>query len=182
MKSLVIGLFILGLTSLSYSQNKNGEVKEIELEDMIVNSLNKDYLNHVSEENKITDFVKELQYQAAKYDITECSGYDGRSNFFKVAFKGDKGKILAIYDKNGKIVKTAERYKDVILPKDIIKYVLTDYPKSTFLKMVYTVNYGGGSDIMKTYKIQILNGNSKKNLRIISNGNVDKSITMSKVN
>jgi hypothetical protein len=182
MKTLAIGLVVLGFTSLGFAQNMNDETKEIELEDLIVNSSNKDYFNNVSEEYKMTDFVKELQYQAAKYNVSDCSSFDGRSEFFKVSFKGNKGKILATYNRNGKIVKTSERYKDVILPKDIIKSVLSQYPNSDFLKVTYTVNYNHQKDVEKTYKIQIMRDNLVKNLKITSDGNLNKTVTMSIVN
>lgn len=39
MKNLVIGLFVLGLTSLGFSQNKKGEVKEVNLNDVVITVL-----------------------------------------------------------------------------------------------------------------------------------------------
>ncbi len=177
MKKLVFGLFVLGLTSLGFSQNKIEEIKEIELEDLVISSINKDYIKKVVD-NSTADFVKLMELNAASYDIAKCPDFDGRSDFFQVLLKGDKGEILASYDKNGKIVKTTEYYRDVIIPKNIPASIFSRYPKSTILKLVYTVDYDNQKDVVRTYKIQIMNGNLKKNLKITSVGNVNQSITM----
>lgn len=181
MKNLAIGLFILGLTSLGYSQNFHDESEEVVFEDILVYSLNKKYINEVMD-NVNSDHVKDLEFNAANYNITKLKEFDGRSEFFKVLFKGDNGKILATYDSKGKIVSTSERYKDIALPVNITKSILSQFPNSNFLKVVYTVDYNHLEDIKKTYKIQIVHNDYKKTLKIHSDGNLDKTVTMSIVN
>jgi hypothetical protein len=181
MKKLAIGLFILGLTSQGFSQNTKSEVEVVNLKDVVLSTANMNYLAKVLN-NTMSDQVKLLEENAAKFDITVLPEYDGHKEAFKTIFRGNEGYIIATYDHNGNILKTSERYKDIALPKNIIKSILREYPKSDFLKVVYTVDYNHQKDVKKTYKIQIIKDNLVKNLKISSDGNIDKTVTMSIVN
>jgi hypothetical protein len=181
MKNLVIGLFVLGLTSLGFSQNVNGEVEEVKLKDIVVANVNLGYLEKVQDKT-MSDHVKLLEQKASTFNVSSLPEFDGRKESFKTIFRASKGYIIATYNHNGMILKTRERYSDIKLPKQLIKSVLSQYPNSDFLKVVYTVNYNHQKDVKKTYKIQIMKDNLIKNLKISSGGNIDKTVTMSIVN
>ena len=181
MKNLVIGLFVLGLTSLGFSQNTNSNVEEVKLESVTVTPRNLSYLDKVQDKS-MSDHVKFLEDKASVYNVCELPEFDGRKESFKTIFRASKGYIIATYSNNGMILKTRERYSDIKLPKTVIKSVLSQYPNSDFLKVVYTVDYDHQKDVKKTYKIQIMKDNLIKNLKISSGGNIDKTVTMSIVN
>jgi len=181
MKKLAIGLCILGLTSLGFSQNTNTEVEEVKLKDIVLANVNLGYLEKVQDKT-MSDHVKFLENKASVFNVRELPEFDGRKESFKTIFRGSKGYIIATYDHNGKILKTTERFKDIKLPKSLIKSILSEYPNSDFLKVVYMVDYNHQKDVTKTYKIQIMKDNLVKNLKISSDGNIDKTVTMSIVN
>ncbi len=181
MKNLVIGLFVLGLTSLGFSQNTNSEVEEVQLEGVVVSDVNLNYLEKV-QDNTTSDHVIFLENEASIFDIKGLAEFDSRKESFKVIFKGSKGYIIADYDSNGKIIKTLERYKDIKLPKNMIKSVLSQYPKSNFLKVAYTVDYQDQKNVKKIYKIQIMSDGTKRNLKISSDGNLNNAVTVSMIN
>ena len=181
MKKLVIGLFVLGFTSLGFAQNTKSEVQEVQLKDVVVSNANLNYLEKVQDKS-VSDHVKVLENQASTFNVSALPEFDGHKESFKTIFRGDKGYIIATYDNKGTILKTTERYRDIKLPKNVIRSVLSQYPNSDFLKVVYTVNYKYQKDVEKTYKIQIMKDNSIKNLKINSDGNTDKTVTMSIVN
>ncbi len=181
MKNLVIGLFVLGLTSLGFSQNTNSEVEEVQLEGVVVSNVNLNYLEKVQDKT-LSDHVIFLENEASVFDVKGLVEFDGRKESFQVLFKGSHGYIIADYDSNGKILKTSERYKDVKLPKNTIKSVLRQYPNSNFLKVVYTVDYDDQKNVEKTYKIRIMNDGRKRNLKISSGGNLNEAVTMSIIN
>jgi len=181
MKKLAIGLFVLGFTSLSFAQNTKSEVQEIQLKDVVVSNTNLNYLEKV-QDKEMSDHVKSLEMQASMFDLKGTPKFDGRKASFKTIFRGRKGYIIATYDRNGKILKTSERYRDIKLPKNMIKSILSQYPNSDFIKVTYTVNYNHQKDVEKTYKIQIMKENLVKNLKISSDGNLNKTVTMSIVN
>lgn len=180
MKNLVIGLFVLGLTNLGFAQNINNEVEEVQLEGVVVSNVNINYLEKVQDQT-LADHVIFLEKEASVFDVKGLVEFDGRKESFEVLFKGSNGYIIANYDSNGRILKTTERYKDIPLPKHMIKSVLSQYPNSNFLKVAYTVDYDQ-KNVKKTYKIQIMNDGRKKNLKINPGDNFNKAVTMSIIN
>ncbi|CAM4231760.1 hypothetical protein [Gillisia limnaea] len=180
MKNLVIGLFVLGLTSLGFSQNTTSEVEEVQLEGVVVSNVNLNYLEKVQDKT-LSDHVIFLEKEASIFDVKKLVEFDGRKESFQVLFKGSNGYIIADYDRNGKILKTLERYKDIKLPKNMIKSVLMQYPNSNFLKVVYNVNYDEKKDVEKTYKIQIMNDGRKRNLKINRGDNINNAVTLSMI-
>jgi hypothetical protein len=181
MKNLVIGLFVLGLTSLGFSQNTNSEVEKVQLKGVVVSDVNLNYLEKVQDKT-LSDHVILMENEASIFDVKGVDEFDGRKESFKAIFKGSKGYIIADYDSNGKILKTTERYKDIKLPIIVIKSVLRQYPNSNFLKVVYTVDYNDQKNVEKTYKIQILNDGRKRNLKIKPVDNFNNAVTMSIIN
>ena len=177
MKNLLIGIFVLGLTSLGFSQNTNSENEEVQLAAVEISSYNLNYLEEVIDIG-LSDNVKSLEQEAANFDVKSLDEFDGRKEIYKVKFIGTKGFLIADYDWNGKIVKTSERYKNINLPKDLIKSVLNQYPESQFLKVAYNVEYGAQENIEKIYRIKIMNDGKKRNLKISSGSNYSDVITM----
>lgn len=178
MKNLVIGIFILGLTSLGFSQNTNNETeKEVQLNGVVISNVNLNYLEEVQDAG-LSDNVISLEKEASVYDVQGLRDFDGRKDSYKVKFKGTKGSIIADYDRNGKILRTSERYWNINLPKTLIKTVMMQYPNSYFLKVVYTVDYDTQKDVEKTYRIKIMDDGKKRNLKISSGSNFNNVITM----
>ena len=180
MKNLVIGLFLIGLTTLGFSQEKNGQVDEVQLKDVVIShdntnealltNINYTYLDKVQDKST-SEHVKELESVASRFNVMDSPKFDGRDDSFKTIFRGTKGYIIATYDSKGKILSTQERYRDIKLPKNMIISVLKEYPNSDFLKMVHTVSYEDNKEVRKVYRIQIMHANSKKKLKIIANDN-----------
>ena len=180
MKNLVIGLFLIGLTTLGFSQEKNGQVDEVQLKDVVIShdntnealltNINYTYLDKVQDKST-SEHVKELESVASRFNVMDSPKFDGRDDSFKTIFRGTKGYIIATYDSKGKILSTQERYRDIKLPKNMIISVLKEYPNSDFLKMVHTVSYEDSKEVRKVYRIQIMHANSKKKLKIIANDN-----------
>ena len=177
MKNLVFGIIALGLTSLGFSQNPDNEIDEIQLEDVVVTSVNLNYLEEV-EEIGISENVTSLENEASVFDVKSLDDFDGRDAPYKVKFIGTKGYIIADYNKNGKIIKTSERYSNIALPKSLIKSIVSQYPESQFLKVVYTVEYDILKDAEKTYKVKIMDNGKKRNLKINLGRDYNTVVTM----
>ena len=176
MKNVVIGLLLIGLTSLGFSQN-TGEIEEVQLEGVEISNVNLSYLEKV-QDNVLPAVVISLENEASVFDVKELDEFDGRKKFFKVKFTSSKGYIIADYYRNGKIVKTSERFKDIALPKNLIRAVLKQYPKSSFLKVAYNVDYDG-TTAEKIYRIKIMNDGKKKNLAINPEANLNNAVSVS---
>jgi len=154
MKKFVIGLLVIGLTSLGHSQN-----------------VNMDYLEKVQDET-MSEPVRILENKASRFNVTKLPEFDGRNASFKTIFKGTKGFIIATYDKTGKILTTLERFKDVKLPVPVRNSLYKEFPKWSVNNIAYLVSYKNNKYAKKIYKIRIGKDNLKRNLKIDSEGNM----------
>jgi hypothetical protein len=185
MKNLLIGLFLIGLTTQGFSQKK-GEAENVKLQDVLVTqtktdlptiNINYSYLDEVQDKTT-ADAVMALESVASRYNVVDLPGFVGSQDSFKTIFRGSKGYIIATYNSEGKILTTIERYRDIKIPKKMVKSILLEFPDSHFLKVVHTLSYSQGKDVKKVYRVRILNDNETKNLRFTSRGDNDNSYTM----
>lgn len=164
MKKVLISLFVVSFIGLSYSQ-ENNETKEVVLESVTVIPINKTYLDRVQDAT-MSIHIKDLENRVAQCDITNSRNYDGSDRPFEAIFKSSKGYIFATFDKDGKVLTTSEKFKNVKLPEPIRNAIFEDYPDWILLSDTYTVHYKGENDVKKTYKVKIGKGNLKKTFRI----------------
>ncbi len=170
MKKAVFGAMMLGIASLGYSQSTNSKIDEVKLSGVEVAPRNLTYWDGVSE-GTISDRVLVLEKKASRYNIKEMPFFNDRSKVFYVNFKQNKGNILATYDRDGKILTSSERFKDIALPPAVRNSIYKENPGWTLHSNAYLVSYSHGKDVKKTYKALIRKGNLKKYLRLGVDGN-----------
>jgi len=173
MKTLLIGLLFLGFTSLTYAQT-NGGIQAEKLDDVVISPLNISYLNTVKDENT-PQVARQLENKAGRFDITESPVFDRNFEAYEVIFNENsenKGRIVATYDNKGKILSSMERFKDVALPPAVRNSVYKSYPGWTILNDTYLVSYYENRAVKKTYKLKIKKDNTKKTLRLDTEGNI----------
>lgn len=167
MKKLIFGLVILGLTIQTYAQ----EVKTEKLSEVVISATNYKYLNKTGLENASVP-VTLLEQHVAAYDITKTDLYSDEYDSYIVSFYIPEGSILAAYDKDGTILRTAERFTDVTLPREVYTSVAKQYPNWRFEKDVYLVNYYDSGKITKKYKITLVNGDKRIKIKCDAEGNI----------
>lgn len=153
MKKLIIGLIILGFAFQAQAQVQ-------ELSEVVISASNYKYLTKVGLENASVK-VSLLEEKVANYDIKSADFYNDEHDSYVVSFYIPEGKILAAYDKNGEIIRTVERFKDVKMPQEVIDAVTKRYPNWSFAKDAYLVNYYESGKITKKYKITLKNGDQR---------------------
>lgn len=159
MKKLLLVLLALGLTTQFYAQIINdGMLPEVE-----VRATNYKYLNSVDNSEAAVP-VQLLEDMVAKFDISSSEFYEDGSDFYRVYFYIPEGKIVAAYDRDGKILYTIERFKNVALPNDVASSVAERFPGWKIAKDVYKVNYDVKQGVKKQYKLVLENG--KKSIRV----------------
>ncbi len=162
MKKLIIGLFLFGLTTQIYSQ-------AIELSEVNV-SVNYKYLDAVNSDQTALP-VKVLTDKVINYE-NKTDFYDDEFDTYSVSFYIPEGKIVAAYDKAGKILRTIEKYKNVRLPKEVLEAVAEKYPKWAVIEDVYEVNYHCDKGfVKKQYKIKLQNQDKIVNIKTDASGN-----------
>ncbi|MGB1042897.1 MAG: hypothetical protein ACPGU6_05850 [Tenacibaculum sp.] len=173
MKNLVIGFLFLGLTSLSYAQND----ANITLEAVTIKPLNLTYLKNVHVKDT-PEVALALENEAARYDITEDPMFEKEFEAYEVVFSartegGSTGRITATYDTDGKILKSVERYKNVLLPKKLRNLLQEKYPGWIIHKDVYLVNYRDNKNTRQLFRVQIRKDGKRKNLKLDYDGFVN---------
>ena len=165
MKKVIFSLFILGLTIQLYAQ----EPTITELEEVVLVN-NYKYLSGTDASDMPVE-ANQLQIKAANFDIKTLDIYTDEYDYYDVYFIIPDGKILATYDSNGVILRTAEKYKDTDLPKPILISVLKRFPNWNITKDVYLVKYNEGETAKKKYKITLTNGDKRIKIKLDAEGN-----------
>lgn len=164
MKKLILGFLLLGLTTLTNAQT-------IELPEAVID-LNYKYINAIDSETA-PECVKILKEKVVSYNNTTdlSSIYDDEYETYKVSFYIPDGKIVAVYDTDGKIVKTIEKYNDVRLPLVVMQAISKRFPNWGIVGDAYHINYHCEKDTVKQeYKIKIKNQDEIITVKTNENG------------
>lgn len=162
MKKLFFSLLLLGLTIQVYAQ--------ITVLPEVAITVNYKYLDAVNS-NDMAEGVKMLREEVALYDLKDSELYRDEYDTYFVSFFIPEGKILAAYDKDGILIRTIERFKDIKLPKDVLKSVASRFPEWGISKDVYKVNYHYKKGVTKEeYRIKLENGDKTIVVKLASDG------------
>lgn len=167
MKKLLVGLLTIGLTIPIYSQ----VIKTEQLSEVTVVATNYKYLNDVNSEEVASIPVQMLERKVAAFDPTSSDFYLDEFDRYNISFYIPDGKILAAYDRNGKLIRTVERFRDINIPTSVKRAVLERFPEWTITKDVYRVNYSDKKGSKKTYKLVLANGDEKLRVKTDEDGN-----------
>jgi hypothetical protein len=157
---LTFSILMLLLSMQSFAQDT--------LPGVTVIAYNYRYLRSVNDPNTAQP-VKMLQQHSANFDLKKSEYYEEDFDEYFIAFYIPQGEILATYDRDGKIIRTAERFKNVALPTDVRKSVNTRFPNWAIAKDFYLVSYyaEAKTPTKKTYKLILENGS--KRMRVKTN-------------
>lgn len=161
MRNLIFGLLIFGATSPLFAQITK-------LPEVVITAVNYKYLNAVDSEDLALD-VKLLQEKVAMYDIKNSDLYSDEYDMYNVDFFIPDGKILAAYDKDGKILRTIEKFNNIKLPKIILESIYNRFPGWTIAKNVYSVTYNENNN-KKIFKVTLENGDQRMRLKLNDEG------------
>ncbi|MFD2518922.1 nicotinate-nucleotide adenylyltransferase [Salinimicrobium flavum] len=168
MKNLILLLFLVGIMNPIWGQTDPVELKEIELV-----AVNYKYLDATTRD-EVAVPVKKLEEMVAKFDIKSSEVYHDDYDLYEVSFFIPEGQILAAYDKDGKLLKTVERFKNVGLPGPVQKAIKAKYPDWTITKDIYKVNYTDDRGADKIYKVRIDKGEDRMRVKLDEKGNFQK--------
>jgi hypothetical protein len=165
MKKFILSLLAIGLISFAYSQ----EAKLEELSEVVVEAVNYKYLN--TTDNKVASVpVKMLERKAAAYDVTTKDYYQDNYDYYSVSFVIPDGKLVAVYDPDGKILRTIEKFKDIQLPEAVSKALQARFPNWEIVKDVYRIRYEDRKGALKNFKIKLQNGDKTMKVMMSEEG------------
>ncbi len=125
MKKIVLGLLAIGLTTQAYTQIIKTEV----LSEVTVYATNYKYLHNVNTEEVASVSVELLERKVAAFNVKGSEYYQDDWGVYNINFYIPDGHILAAYDNDGKLLRTAERFKDINLPMAVKKAVLGSFSR-----------------------------------------------------
>ena len=164
MKNPILIILLLALSSQVFSQVT--ELKEVE-----ITAVNYKYLNEVDSKD-VAITVKQLEEKVAMFDLKSSEYYNDEYDTYNISFYIPDGKILAAYDKNGKLIRTIEKFKNVKLPKAVRDAVAKRFPNWSMTSDVYKVSFHKKNDVAKKqYKVNLENGDKKMKVKLDEKGN-----------
>ena len=164
MKKLILVLFLLGIANPFFAQDP------IELSEVVISAMNYKYLNAVDNTESAIP-VKMLEREVAHFRAEGRDLYVDRFNTYEVSFYIPDGKIAALYDEEGNVLKTIERFKNVQLPEKVRMAVKDRFPKWEIVKDVYEVKYTQSIGAKKVYKMKLKNGDETIRIKMDEYGN-----------
>lgn len=136
------------------------------LPEVTVTAVRYKYLRAVDSKD-LAQPVKLLEKMAAEYDVRKSDYYEDEYDTYFISFYIPEGEVLAVYDQNGKLLRTAEKFRSIALPKVVAEAVARRFPGWTIADDVYLVNYKEDRNVKKVYKIVLENGD--KRLKVKTN-------------
>lgn len=135
------------------------------LPEVTVVATNYKYLKSVGGK-EVAQPVQVLQRSAAEYDVKKSDYYEDDYDSYFVSFFLPEGQILAAYDKNGKLLRTAEKYENVRMPAAVSDAVSKKYPGWRVSQNVYLVTYYDEKGTDKKYKLLLENGSKRMKVKV----------------
>lgn len=165
MKLLKIGgslsLALIAFSSVSFAQILLPEVKVV--------AASYKYLDAV-DNKEVAQPVKMLEFKAAAYNVKQHEFYEDDYDTYYVSFYIPDGQILASYDKDGTLLRTAEKFRNTRLPAAVTTAVVTRFPKWIIAQDVYLVDYHEQNGVKKVYKLLLENGDKRLKVKLSENG------------
>jgi hypothetical protein len=142
---------------------------QVTLPEIFISTMRYKYLSAV-DNKELAQPVRLLEHQAASYDVKNSEFYEDDYDGYFISFSLPTGYVLATYDKDGKLLRTAERYKNVILPKAVSQALVKSYPDWSIPKDVYLVTYENETGATKVWKVLLKQGDKRKKVKLNSDG------------
>lgn len=153
-KLLLMTFLFMGAITITRAQ----EVKT--LPEITVLARNYKYLRSVNNMDG-AEPVKILERKAAIYDVKSSGVYEDDYDSYYISFYLPQGYLLAVYDENGKLLRTAERFRNIALPAAVRNAVAKRYPNWAITEDIYQVKFDNETGAQMTYKLLLRNGSKR---------------------
>lgn len=173
MKSFIVILFILGFTTISYSQDTtkvDGNIKIEELPAVVIKKAGKDFSVYLPDRNADLK-VRNLEDKFIAYDLGK--DYEGYENYL-VIMETKNGSLSATYDENGKLTRVVERYQNVKLPSSVVYSVYKSFPGWQIINDKYLYSQEEGDVVKKEYNLKIKKDKETRKLVVSADGEILK--------
>ncbi|MGB7784985.1 MAG: hypothetical protein WBL27_02690 [Salinimicrobium sp.] len=164
MKKLILFMLLLGFVSTGHSQIVLKEARV----DYKPSSLKLDpYTNSLTlkiKEEKVGEFRQDpLMFVKNKFDMNSYVDANRSGNFrdYQVWFQTRKGYLMANYDKDGNLVSSSQKFKDVLLPQETRNEIIAQYGNVHIFSSKYFATSTGWNIDKEYYRVKIKDANNK---------------------
>lgn len=110
-----------------------------------------------------------LLFMKSHFDIKPVIAQLGEQDEYQVTFKSRKGHLQADFDKGGNLVYYSLRFKDVLVPYQLMVQLYKDHKGWALVRTIHQAKGNGDKPGRVTYKVRMQNGNKKKDLEYYTN-------------
>ena len=170
MKTLIFSLLLIAVTTFSQAQEitqlEEAKVGFAPLEAKITRD--GDSFSYKVNEGYTGEFSKDaIGFMKANFDIKNfIAEYGEEYDSYAVTFTSSKGYLSADFDDKGNLVKTYQKFKDIVLPLDVRREVYMANKGWTMTQNKYVASGRGDLLEKETYKIKLENGNQNRTMKI----------------
>lgn len=173
MKKIILGLCLIGFAMQSHGQDIlfQAKIKKEKVPTVIIEAVDYEFGDfEIIEFYAIPiEFIEEDVY--INRNIESDEDYDT----YQVTLKGKNSKMVATYNKEGKLLSTVEHLKNVAPNIEVKKAVLRDFSGWTITKDHYKMTHFGDKKKKERYKLNLEKGNAKMVVFMDGKGKILKS-------
>lgn len=170
MRTLILLLLLVGWIGTSQAQ----QITELEEAKVIAPntveiSSDLDNYTFIIKENYVGEFIKNpIEFMNENFDINAFIATINNDDYdeYIVTFKSAKGYLEANFDDDGTLLKTSQRFKDIVLPLNVRRELYRNHKGWTMVQNKYLASGKGERIDREVYKIKIKNGNQSQNIKI----------------
>jgi len=131
-------------------------------------SSNLDNYNFIVKESFTGEFLKNpIAFMQSNFDINAfIASVANEYDEYLVTFKSSKGYLEATFDGEGNLEKTSQRFKDIVLPLNVRRELYKKHKGWTMVQNKYLASGKKDRIDNEVYKIKLVNGNKKQNVKI----------------
>ncbi|MCH4824244.1 hypothetical protein ML462_13785 [Gramella lutea] len=170
MRTLIFSLLLIAVTTFSQAQEitqlEEAKVGFAPFDTKVTRS--GDSFIYTVNESYAGEFTKDaIGFMKAHFDIDNfIAEFEGEYDNYLVSLRSSKGFLNADFDKDGNLVKTYQKFKDIVLPLDVRREVYMANKGWTMTQNKYIASGRGELIEKEVYKIKLENGSSKKSVKI----------------
>ncbi|HUH29737.1 hypothetical protein [Gelidibacter sp.] len=171
MKTLIfLSVFVLGAT-IGQAQQIT-KLNEVEINYIPLNaeiSQNDAVFTIKIEPRGVNNFVSNpIGFLNENFDIHQFINKFGTEDYdsYVVQLKSSKGSMVANYDREGHLLSTRQNFKDILMPYQLRMQVYNENKGWGMKNNKYIASTKGMMLTKAIYKITLINGNQKRNIRI----------------
>lgn len=170
MRSFLIGLCFLALTSSTFAQDEvvfKATLKKEQVPSVILDAIDVDFHGYAVEEFSAVP----IEYVEDDIVVNDNVDYDDIDSY-QILLEG-KGKVLtATYSSTGKLLNTVENLKDVAPPLAVKRALTKAYPGWTISKDSYHMSHFTHGKKKERYRFVLSKDGKKKHVYTDANGKI----------